>query len=276
MVSPSGQPPKTVMSQKESAMQYDTILVERQDQLGLLTLNRPEKMNTFSSQLARELNNGLLELDHDPAVRVVIVKGAGRAFSTGIDISEFAGKTPTEYQEWISLMDEMHLTVAGMAKPVIAMVQGYAVANGAGLVFAADFAIVAEGTKIGTTAINVGLLCTGPVIPISHLGKKKVLEMLLCGDLIDAAEAHRLGIVNRVVPADQLEAETLAFARKLLSKSPLAVAMGKKFYYQMQDMPFPQRFTYSSEVFARLCTSQDAKEGVAAFLEKRQPVWQGK
>lgn len=253
-----------------------TIALEQRDQIGFLTLNRPDKMNTFSSELARELNAALRQMDADPAVRLVIVKGAGRAFSTGIDIAEFPGKTTTEYQEWISLMDEMHLTIAAMAKPVIAMVHGYAVANGAGLVFAADFAIVAEGTKIGTTAINVGLLCTGPVIPISHLGKKKVLEMLLCGELIDAAEAARLGIVNRVVPLDRLEEETLAWAQKLLNKSPLAVKMGKQFTYQMLDMPMPQRFAHSSEVFARLCTSQDAKEGVAAFLEKRQPVWQGK
>jgi len=257
-------------------MAYTTITIAHQDSIGFLTLNRPDKMNTFSSQLARELNEALRQLDADPAVRVVIVKGAGRAFSTGIDIAEFPGKTTTEYQEWISLMDEMHLTIAAMAKPVVAMVHGYAVANGAGLVFAADFAIVAEGTKIGTTAINVGLLCTGPVIPISHLGKKKVLEMLLCGDLIDAAEAARLGIVNRVVPPDRLEEETLAFVQKLLNKSPLAVKMGKQFYYQMVNMPGPQRFAHSSEVFARLCTSQDAKEGVAAFLEKRPPVWQGK
>ena len=252
-------------------MEFATINVEHQEQIGILTLNRPEKMNTFSSQLARELNDGLRLLEQNEQVRIIIVKGAGRAFSTGIDIAEFPGKTATEYQEWISLMDEMHLTVAALAKPVIAMVHGFAVANGAGLVFAADFAIVAEGTKIGTTAINVGLLCTGPVIPISHLGKKKVLEMLLCGDMIDAVEAESLGLVNKVVPLDNLEAETLAFARKLISKSPLAIKMGKQFYYQMVDLPFSQRFTYSSEVFARLCTSADAKEGVGAFLAKRTP-----
>ncbi len=257
-------------------MEFTAITVECRDRIGVLTLNRPEKMNTFSSLLARELNDGLRLLDQDAQVQVVIVKGAGRAFSTGIDIAEFPGKTASGYQEWISLMDEMHLTIAGMAKPVIAMVQGYAVANGAGLVFAADFAIVAEGTKIGTTAINVGLLCTGPVIPIAHLGKKKVLEMLLCGEMIDAQEAERLGMVNKVVPLENLEAETLALAQKLLNKSPLALKLGKQFYYQMQDLPFPQRFTYSSEVFARLCTSEDAKEGVSAFLAKRQPVWQGK
>lgn len=254
-----------------------TILVEKQDRLGFLTLNRPEKMNTFSSQLARDLNDNLKALDRDEQVQVVIVKGAGRAFSTGIDISEFGDKTAQEYQQWITLMDEMHLTIAGMAKPVIAMAHGYAIANGAGLLFAADFAIVAEGTKIGTTAINVGLLCTGPVIPVSYaLGKAKVLELLLSGDMIDAREAERLGLVNRVVPADKLEEETLAFARKLLSKSPLALKLGKRFYYQMINMPLPQRFAYSSEIFARLCTSEDAKEGVAAFLAKRPPVWQGR
>lgn len=258
-------------------MDFVTIITEKREQMGFITLNRPDKMNTFSSQLARELNDALRQLDADDQVRVVIVKGAGKAFSTGIDISEFAGKTAREYQEWISLMDEMHLTIAALAKPVIAMVHGYAVANGAGLVFAADLAVVAEGTKIGTTAINVGLLCTGPIIPLTYgLGKQKVLEMLLSGDMIEAAEAHRLGLVNKVVPLDRLEEETLALARKIIHKSPLAVKMGKQFYYQMVDMPFRQRFAYSSEIFARLCTSQDAQEGVNAFLSKRPPVWQGK
>lgn len=253
------------------------VLVEKRDRLGFLTLNRPEKLNTFSSQLARELNDQLRLLDGDPQVQVIIVRGAGRAFSTGIDISEFGGKSAQEYQHWISLMDEMHLTIAGMAKPVIAMAQGFAIANGAGLLFAADFALVAEGTKIGTTAINVGLLCTGPIIPVSYaLGKAKVLELLLSGEMIDAREAERLGLVNRVVPADKLEEETLAFAQKLLSKSPLALQLGKRFYYQMINMPLNQRFAYSSEIFARLCTSEDAKEGVAAFLAKRPPVWQGR
>jgi enoyl-CoA hydratase/carnithine racemase len=258
-------------------MSFTAVIMEKRDQMGFITLNRPDKMNTFSSELARELNQALQSLDADDEVRVVVVKGAGKAFSTGIDIAEFAGKSAQEYQEWISLMDEMHLTIAAMAKPVIAMVHGFAVANGAGLLFAADFAVVAEGTKIGTTAIKVGLLCTGPIIPISYgLGKKKVMEMLLSGDMIDAAAACDLGLVNKVAPLDQLEEETLTLARKIIQKSPLAVQMGKQFYYQMMDMPFRQRFAYSSEVFARLCTSADAQEGVGAFLEKRQPVWRGR
>jgi enoyl-CoA hydratase/carnithine racemase len=151
------------------------------------------------------------------------------------------------------------------------------VANGAGLLAAADFAVVAEGTKIGTTAINVGLLCTGPIIPLTYgLSKKKALEMLLSGDMIDAAEAERLGIVNKVVPADKQEEETWAFAEKLIQKSPLAVEMGKHFYYKTLDMPFQQKFAHSSEVFSRLCSTEDAQEGVCAFLEKRKPAWKGK
>jgi len=258
-------------------MSFETILIEKKNQIGIITLNRPQKFNTFSTQMAQDLNSGLLQFEKDSEVRVIVIKGAGKVFSTGIDVSEFHGKTPSEYHQWITLMDLMHLTIASMGKPVIAMVHGYAVANGAGLMAAADFAIVAEGTKIGTTAINVGLLCTGPIIPMSYsLGKKKTLEMLLSGDMIDAKEAERLGLVNKVVPLEKLEEETLTFAQKLIAKSPVAIEMGKNFYYQMIDMPFRQRFALNSEIMARLCTTEDALEGINAFIEKRPPMWKGK
>ena len=258
-------------------MTFKTVAVERDGNIGIITLNRPEQFNTFSSEMAGELNDALDDLDADAAIRVVVVKGAGKVFSTGIDITEYPGKSASEYHAWISLMERMHITIAGMGKPVIAMAHKYAVANGAGLLFAADFAVITEDTQIGPTAINVGLLCTGPIIPISdRLGKKKTMEMLLCGDMITAGEALTLGLVNKVVPADRLEEETLALARKLAEKSPTAVRMGKEFYHQMQEMPFSRRFAYNAEVFARLCTTEDAREGVSAFLEKRQPVWKGK
>jgi enoyl-CoA hydratase/carnithine racemase len=259
------------------AMAFEPILLEKKEQVGLITLNRPQKFNTFNTQMAEELNAALCQLDEDTEVRVIIIKGAGKVFSTGIDVSEFHGKTLSEYHRWLTPMDQMHLTVASMGKPVIAMVHGYAVANGAGLMVAADFAVVAEGTQIGTTAINVGLLCTGPIIPMSYgLGKKKTLEMLLSGDMIDAREAERLGLVNKVVPAEKLEEETFAFAQKLIAKSPVAIEIGKKFYYQMIDMPFRQRFVLNSEIMARLCITEGAQEGVKAFIEKRKPVWKGK
>jgi enoyl-CoA hydratase/carnithine racemase len=258
-------------------MSFETILIEKRDQTGIITLNRPQKFNTFNSQMTEELNIALQELDKDTGVRVIIVKGAGKVFSTGIDVSEFLGKIPSEYPPWLTLMDQMYFTIASIGKPVMAMVHGYAVANGAGLMAAADFAIVAEGTQIGTTAINVGMLCTGPIIPMSYsLGKKKTLEMLLSGEMIDAKEAERLGLVNKVVPAEKLEEETFIFAQKLIAKSPLAIQMGKHFYYQMIDMTFHQKFAFHREVMARLCTTEDSHEGIEAFVAKRIPMWKGK
>lgn len=257
-------------------MAYETVLATVEENIGTVTLNRPDKFNTFSSQLAAELNAALLEMDQNNAVRVVIVAGAGKVFSTGIDISEFPDKSSMEYHKWISNMDKMHRTIAEMEKPVIAMVHGYAVANGAGLLAAADFAVVSQDAKIGTSAINVGLLCTGPIAAMSYtLGKKKTLEMLLSGDMIDADEAYRLGLVNKVVPKEDLEKETRALAQKLAQKSPVAMKMGKSFYYQMIDLPFQQRLALNAEVFSRLCTTEDAAEGVDAFSNKRQPKWKG-
>ena len=187
-------------------MRYETIMTEEKDQMGILTLNRAEKFNTFTTQMAEEMNTALGEFEQKGSIRVAIIKGAGKAFSTGIDVDEFRAKTPSEYKGWITLMNQMHRTIASMGKPVIAMVHGYAVANGAGLMAAADFAIVAEKTRIGTTAINVGLLCSAPIIPMSYsLGKKKTLEMLLSGEMIDAREAERLGLVNKVVPWKNLK-----------------------------------------------------------------------
>lgn len=258
-------------------MSFETVIIEKKDQVGMITLNRPQKFNTFSARMAEELNAALRQLEGENGVRVIIIRGAGKVFSTGIDVSEFHGKTPSEYHQWLAAMDEMHFTIASMGKPVIAMVHGYAVANGAGLMAAADFAIVAEDAKIGTTAINVGLLCTGPIIPMSYsLGKKKTLEMLLSGDMINAREAERLGLVNRVVPPEKLEEETMAFAQKLIAKSPVAIQMGKEFYYQMTDMPFAARFALNRELMMRLCLTEDAREGVQAFMEKRKPEWKGK
>ncbi len=258
-------------------MAFETIQIEKREQIGFITLNRPQKFNTFDSQMAEELNTALRQFDEDLGIRVIILRGAGKAFSTGIEVSEFQAKMPSEYPQWLALMDQMYFTIASVSKPVIAMVHGYAVANGAGLMAAADFAIAAEGTQIGTTAINVGLLCTGPIIPISHsLGKKKTLEMLLCGEMIDAKEAERLGLVNKVVPSERLEEETIAFAQKLISKSPLAIQMGKRFYYQMTDLPFQQKFALHREVMAKLCNTEDAHEGIKAFVEKRKPKWKGK
>jgi len=258
-------------------MSYSTVIVEQENHVGTITLNRPEQFNTFSSEMAIELNQALIQLDNETKVRVVVVKGAGKAFSTGIDVSEFFGKSLKEYRAWVGLMEQMGNVIAYMKKPVIASAHGYAVANGAGLIAACDLAIVAEGTKIGATAINVGLFCMGPAVPLSRsLGRKRCLEMLLTGDMIDARDAEQWGLVNKVVPVDQLEEETMALANKLAEKSPLALQMGKQSFYGMSDMEFGKALEYSNETFAALCVTEDAQEGVDAFLKKRKPVWKEK
>jgi enoyl-CoA hydratase/carnithine racemase len=255
-------------------MEYETIVVERKDRVGIITLNRPDHMNTFSTALARELNIALDELEKEGHIRVVVIKGEGKSFCAGIDLAEFSGKTLLEYREWIGWMERMNLTIAGMGKPVIAAVHGYAVANGAGLLAASDLAIAAEGTRIGTTAINVGLFCMGPAVPLSRcVGRKKALEMLLTGKMIDAREAERIGLVNRVVPPEKLEEAAMELANGLAAKSPIALQMGKRAFYTMADMEYVKALDYMNEVMAELCTTEDAKEGVDAFLTKRKPQW---
>ena len=255
-------------------MTYTNVLVEKQDRIGVITLNRPHEMNTFNIPFARELNDALLELEKDPEVRVVVIGAAGKHFSTGISLAEFKNKTPKEYREFIHLMDEHNHTISKMKKPVIASVKGYALANGAGLSFSCDLTIAAEDAKFGTTAINVGLICLGPAAPLSRLvGRKKTLEMVLTGDILSAAEAERLGLVNKVVPGEKLEEATMEMASKLAAKSPLALQIGKEGIYGMQDVPYHQALDSLSDRFAALCATSDAEEGVRAFLEKRDPVW---
>jgi enoyl-CoA hydratase/carnithine racemase len=255
-------------------MDFETIIVEKKNHVGIITLNRPDQLNTFITTLAAELDQSLLTMDKDKEIRVIIIKGNGRAFSAGIDVSVLPMKNILEYRQWIQDMEKSFLTIAHMTKPVIVAAHGVAAANGAGLVAAADLAIVAEGTRIGTSAINVGLFCMGPAVPLSRsLGRKLALEMLLTGDFIDAERAERIGLVNKVVPQDKLMDEAMNLANKLASKSPIALQMGKQAFYTMSDMEFDKAMEYSDEMFAELCTIDDALEGVNAFKEKREPVW---
>jgi enoyl-CoA hydratase/carnithine racemase len=257
-------------------MEKNPILVDKQDMIGVITLNRAEAMNTFNVPFARALNDTLMDMDQDDDIRVVVIRAAGKHFSTGISLPEFQGKNPRELREFLSLMDEFYHTLPRMKKPVIASVKGAAVANGAGLVFACDLAVAAENARFGTTAINVGLICLGPAVPLArHVGRKKALEMILTGDIISAPEAQQLGLINKVVPPDDLEAETMKLAAKIAKKSPLAVQIGKTGVYAMSEIPYHQAVDYMDELFASLCGTEDAIEGINAFMEKREPVWKG-
>ncbi len=258
-------------------MAYETVVAEKRDGIGFITLNRPKSLNTFNLTLAKELNDALTSFDGDDEVLVVVVKGEGKSFCAGIDVTEMEGKSALEMLEWVTWMDKHNHTIARMDKVVVAQVQGYAVANGAGLVHACDLAVASEDAMIGTTAINIGLFCLGPGFALRRsVGRKKALELLFCGEMINSKEAARLGLVNRVVPLSDLEEETLKFVKNLAKKSPLALKTGKRALYTSEDMDYLWGLDYGSEVFTGLCLTEDAKEGVDAFLNKRKPTWKGK
>ena len=247
------------------------------DYVAQLTLNRPEFLNTFNEQMAAELVQTLYDLDTNADARVIVIKGAGKVFCAGIDLKSFFGKSAMEYRTWVEKMEAPLQAIARLKKPVIAQVHGVAAANGAGLVAAADLAIAAENARLGLTAINVGLNCIGPVVPVSRsVGRKRALEMLLYGEMVPAPEALNMGLINRIVPKDELEDETRRWARVLARKSPVAVQLSKEAFYAAADLDYQKAFNYMNEAFARLCSTEDAKEGVQSFLEKRQPQWKEK
>lgn len=258
-------------------MGQNLVLTEKKDFIGIITLNRPEEMNTFNVPFARALNDALRSLDQDDDVRVLVIRAAGKHFSTGISLKEFKGKSPKELRKFLEQMDEFYHTIPRMRKPVIASVKGAAVANGAGLVFACDLAVAADNARFGTTAINVGLICLGPAVPLArHVGRKKALEMVLTGDIYSAQDAERFGLINKVVAAEELEAATMELAAKIAKKSPQAVQIGKSGIYSMQEVPYHQALDYMDELFASLCATEDALEGIDAFMGKREPVWKNK
>ncbi len=258
-------------------MDYHTIIVERKDHIGKITLNRPEKLNALTTQMGEELNNALLELEADNEVHVAIIKGAGRAFCAGVDIDEVTNKTVLEVRNRFQTIAQFMGTIPNMTKPVIAQVHGHATAAGCGIVCACDLVVASDESLFGTTAINVGMYCFGPSAPLSHcLGRKRSLEMLLTGDLVDAQEAYRIGLINKVVPKNELEQATMELAQKLASKSPIAMQMGKQSFYTMSDMEYNKALKYLGEISYIQTSSEDAQEGIRAFLQKRAPQWKGR
>lgn len=258
-------------------MEAEPIVARKLGRIGVVTLNRPGDKNTFTIPFARQLDEALWAMERDPDVLVVVINANGKHFSTGISLDQFQGQSQRESREFLRQIDAFYHTLADMTKVTIASVQGYAVANGAGLAFACDLTVAADTAVFGTTAINVGLICLGPAAPLSRIvGRKKTLEMVLTGDLLNAAEAERLGLVNRVVPADQLEAATAALAEKLAAKSPLALKAGKEGINRLRDVPYHQGLDTMDDLFSGLCATEDAVEGVQAFLKKRAPAWKGR
>ncbi len=258
-------------------MQYETILFERRDRVGVLTLNRPKQINALSLRLMNEVLDLLARLEQDRDLGAVVIRGAGKHFCAGHDLSEMTGRDVKAYREIFDTCTRMMNAIQALPQPVIAQVQGVATAAGCQLVATCDLAVAAEGARFATPGVKIGLFCSTPMVALSRaVGRKKALEMLLTGEYLNAEDARLFGLVNRVVPADRLPEETLALARKVAEASPLTLGIGKQAFYNQIDLPQPQAYAYAKEVMSLNALAADAQEGMCAFLEKRDPRWTGR
>ncbi|MBW2018814.1 MAG: enoyl-CoA hydratase [Deltaproteobacteria bacterium] len=245
--------------------------------IGTITLNRPEKRNALSLELLEALRDLLTSIGQKDDVRVVIIKGEGKVFSAGHDISQLVNREMTDYKTIFDTCIEVMEKIQRLPQPVIAQVHGVATAAGCQLVAACDLAVAEEGTLFGTPGVKIGLFCTTPGVPLVRaIGRKRALEMLLTGRMISAREAEQYGLINKVVPADQLAAETRALAERIAEASPLTVSIGKEAFYTQVNLADFQAYDYAKQVIVTNLFAEDAKEGLSAFLEKRRPTWKGR
>ena len=253
-----------------------SVLLTEQRPSTRVTLNRPDKRNALSLELMEELIAALETLRANSEVRVIVIEGAGVAFSAGHDLSEMVGRDLAFYQQLFDVCTELMETIHRVPQPVIAKVHGVATAAGCQLVAACDLAVAADDARFATPGVKIGLFCSTPMVPLSRaIGRKRALEMLLTGDFIDAATALEWGLVNRVVPAGQLEDAVAELVEKIARSSPLTVGIGKEAFYAQVELDEHRAYDLTKSVMAMNSTAADAQEGMCAFLEKRQPSWKG-
>jgi enoyl-CoA hydratase/carnithine racemase len=252
----------------------------RQDDHGVvtLTLNRPRQYNALSDALLGELQAQLDTLAADPAARVVVIAGAGPAFCAGHDLKEMRARPDQDYyRDLFGRCSRMMLTITQMPQPVIARVHGIATAAGCQLVGTCDLAIATPEARFATSGINVGLFCSTPAVALTrNIRDKHAFEMLMTGDFIDAETARSYGLVNKVVPAAELDGAVADLARRICSKSAAAVRTGKRMFYRQRNLELGAAYDFASETMACNMMAEDAAEGIDAFIEKRPPIWKGR
>ena len=252
------------------------ILLEEHDRGVLrLTLNRPEARNALSAALMSALTEALCVAAEDPQVRVVIIAGAGPAFCAGHDLREIRRDQRREtYERIFAQCSELMLRIVRLPKPVIAEVHGVATAAGCQLVATCDLAVAAENARFATPGVNIGLFCSTPMVALTRaVGRKAAMEMLLTGELIDAATARAIGLVNRVVAGERLRDAVDELAGKIAEKSAVTLAIGKEAFYRQAELDLAAAYRYAAEVMTTNMLAHDAGEGIDAFLAKRAPVW---
>jgi len=260
-------------------MSFDNLLVEREDGIAVLTLQRPQRLNALDAHTLDELRAALLDLQQDGTVRCIIITGAGaKAFVAGADINELASDTPDGARDRALLGQHTFDLIERLGKPVIAAVNGFALGGGCELAMACTIRIAADTARFGQPEINIGLIpgFAGTQRLPRLIGTARAMEMILTGTPITAEEARAIGLVNRVVPASELMTAARAMAAELASKPPLAVRYAMEAVHRGVDMPFNEACQLEAALFGLVMTTEDKREGTAAFLEKRKPEFKGR
>ena len=263
---------------ERSTTDKPVLLREHAGRIVALTLNRPEQFNALSERLLTELETALAEIALDENARVVVIAGAGKAFCAGHDLKEMRAHPDLAFQQALFRQcSRMMMALTELPQPVIARVHGIATAAGCQLVAMCDLAVASDNARFAVSGINVGLFCSTPSVALArNVGRKQAMEMLLTGHFIDARTALERGLVNRVVPEQQLDAEVKKLADAIIAKSPVAVASGKRLFYRQLELGLAEAYDAASDVIACDMMTEDAQEGIDAFIEKRPAEWRGR
>ncbi len=260
-------------------MTFDNLLVETRDGLAIVTVNRPDKLNALNGKTVTELDAAFQALGADESVRGVILTGAGeKAFVAGADIGELSTQSPIEGKERSMRGQHVLDRIEGLGKPVIAAVNGFALGGGCELALACHVRVASENAKLGTPEVKLGIMCgyAGTQRLPRLVGRGRALEMLLTGEMVDAQEAWRIGLVNKVVPREALLRESEALLRKMMANGPLSLRFTLEAVAAGREAPFAEAQLFEATLFGLICTSDDMKEGTRAFLEKRPPQFKGR
>ncbi len=250
------------------------------DGVAHVEMNAPDRLNALSDEMIAALHGTLDEVADSPGIRAVILSGAGKAFCAGHDLKQMTQGRQREdggqayFKDLFDRCAAMMTRIQSIPQPVIARVHGIATAAGCQLVASCDMAVAAEGTRFGVNGVNIGLFCSTPMVALSrNIPRKQAFEMLTTGEFIDAVRARELGLVNRVVAENALADETMALAQTVAAKLASAVKIGKEAFYHQLDLPTAQAYAYTGQVMVENMLRRDTEEGIAAFLEKREPNW---
>ena len=258
-------------------MNYENLLFEREDGLGIVTLNRPSRRNALSLQLMHELIQLLDSIERDQSIRAVILAAAGKVFSSGHDLSELAGKDIAAYREIFDVCTQLMQRIQSIPQPVIAEVHGVATAAGCQLVATCDLAIASTEAAFATPGVRIGLFCSTPMVALSRaIGRKRALQMLLTGESITAQTAAEWGLINCVVNPNELSSATRALARRISEASAYTIQIGKQAFYRQIDLDQAGAYEHTKNVMTTNAMAEDAQEGITAFLAKRTPCWSGR